>query len=192
MISLAQANFHSATGEFAKNQEQEVRAKSNVRVDTVVANTAGVSLPEFSLRGLDKDRLDDKELLGITGGGALIQECRRKFHALLELLMKIASLQTQFFTLEEVIKVTNRRVNALKHVVIPSIEDTIEYIKRELDEQDREDFFRLKRVQDKKKIEKEQKLREKELAEREGKATTEEADQETAIFDEDSDEEIVF
>ena len=64
MIALAQANFHSATGDFAKNQQQEVRAKSNVRVDTVVANTAGVSLPEFTLRGVEKERLDDKELLG--------------------------------------------------------------------------------------------------------------------------------
>lgn len=35
---------------------------------------------------------------------------------------------------------------------------------------DREDFFRLKRVQDKKKIEKEAKFREKELAEAAAKA----------------------
>ena len=74
---------------------------------------------------------------------------------LLKLLMDIASLQTQYFTLDEVIKITNRRVNALEFVVVPRIDWTIKYIEKELDEQDREDFFRLKRVQDKKKIEKE-------------------------------------
>ena len=68
--------------------------------------------------------------------------------------MDIASLQTQYFTLDEVIKITNRRVNALEFVVIPRIDWTIKYIEKELDERDREDFFRLKRVQDKKKIEK--------------------------------------
>ena len=69
-------------------------------------------------------------------------------------LIDIASLQTQFITLDEVIKVTNRRVNALEYVVIPRIQFNIKYIEKELDEEDREDFFRLKRVTDKKKIEK--------------------------------------
>ena len=46
---------------------------------------------------------------------------------------------------------TNRRVNAIEHVVIPKIENTINFISSELDEQDREEFFRLKKVQGKKK-----------------------------------------
>ncbi len=54
-------------------------------------------------------------------------------------------------TLDEVIKVTNRRVNALEFIVIPRIEFTISYIEKELDEESREDFFRLKRVTDNKK-----------------------------------------
>ena len=58
-------------------------------------------------------------------------------------------------TIERVIKVTNRRVNALEFVVIPKIETTIKWIEGELDELDREDFYRLKCVQDKKKEAKE-------------------------------------
>ena len=65
--------------------------------------------------------------------------------------MELASLQTSFVTLDEVIKVTNRRVNAIEYVIIPKIERTLAYIVSELDELEREEFFRLKKVQDKKK-----------------------------------------
>jgi V-type H+-transporting ATPase subunit D len=46
-----------------------------------------------------------------------------------ELLIELASLQTAFLTLDEAIKTTNRRVNALDNVVRPKLENTISYIK---------------------------------------------------------------
>ena len=42
-------------------------------------------------------------------------------------------------------------MNAIEHVVIPKLDNTIKYINSELDEMDREEFFRLKKVQGKKK-----------------------------------------
>ncbi len=45
--------------------------------------------------------------------------------------------QTAFTILDEVIKATNRRVNAIEHVVMPRLENTINYINSELDEMDR-------------------------------------------------------
>lgn len=56
--------------------------------------------------------------------------------------MELASLQTAFTILDEVIRLTNRRVNAIEHVVIPKLDNTIKYIMSELDEMDREEFFR--------------------------------------------------
>ena len=60
-----------------------------------------------------------------------------------ETLVELASLQTAFTILDEVIRATNRRVNAIEHVVIPRLENTVKYILSELDEMDREEFFRF-------------------------------------------------
>lgn len=56
--------------------------------------------------------------------------------------MQLANFQTAFITLDAALKVTNRRVNALENVVKPQLENTIDYIKGELDELEREEFFR--------------------------------------------------
>ena len=73
-------------------------------------------------------------------------KAQEKFKTYLELLVSIATLQAQFVTVETELKLTNRRVNALEFVVLPRIETTIKWIQSELDELDREDFYRLKCV----------------------------------------------
>jgi V-type H+-transporting ATPase subunit D len=84
-------------------------------------------------------------------GGQQVQKCREAFQKSLQALVELASLQTAFFVLDETIRATNRRVNALEYVVLPRVDNTVAYITSELDEQDREDFFRLKKVQSNKK-----------------------------------------
>merc|ERR1711865_1075510 len=88
--------------------------------------------------------------LGLVGGGKKIVAVREKFTVFLAQLIKLASLQTSFVTLDEAMKVTNRRVNALENVTIPKIQSVLKHIERELDELEREDYTRLKLVQKKK------------------------------------------
>lgn len=84
--------------------------------------------------------------LTLARGGQQIEKCRQVWSNLLQMLIRLSSLQTSFLALDEAIKVTNRRVNALDNVVIPGIIANIHYIESELDELEREDTFRLKKV----------------------------------------------
>lgn len=161
-----------------------------MRLNVSSENVAGVHLPIFSLRGDADDQNDDRQMLGLTGGGQAIQRCKERFQKFLKVLVDIASLQTQFITLDEVIKVTNRRVNALEYVVIPRIEFTINYIEKELDEESREDFFRLKRVTDNKKSEKADAQKAKDLKGDGNNADDTQVSE--SIFGEDEEEELLF
>ena len=91
------------------------------------------------------------------------------------MLIRLSSLQTSFISLDEAIKVTNRRVNALDNVVIPGIVANIHYIESELDELEREDIFRLKKVlQVKSRKEEEEKVSAGGIGDREALAVDEE------------------
>lgn len=145
-FSLAQARY--GAGEFRHTVLDNVD-QATIRVHTSQDNVAGVKLPRFeSVKQGGDPKLG---LIGLGTGGKQIQECRNSFLEAVDLLVELASLQTAFLTLDEAIKTTNRRVNALEHVVKPKLENTIAYIKGELDELEREEFFRLKKVQGNKK-----------------------------------------
>lgn len=145
-FSLAEAKF--ATGDFNQVVLQNV-TKAQIKIRTKKDNVAGVTLPVFESY---TDGADTYELAGLARGGQQLAKLKKNYQAAVKLLVELASLQTAFVTLDEVIKITNRRVNAIEHVIIPRIERTLAYIISELDELEREEFYRLKKIQDKKRI----------------------------------------
>ena len=68
-------------------------------------------------------------LAGLSKGGQQIARARTTFSKAVDVLVQLATLQSSFTILDEAIKVTSRRVNALDTVVIPRIGNTVEYIK---------------------------------------------------------------
>ncbi|CAH0559957.1 unnamed protein product [Brassicogethes aeneus] len=145
-FSLAEAKF--ATGDFNQVVLQNV-TKAWLKIKTKKDNVAGVTLPVFEWY---EDGTDPNMLAGLSRGGQQLTKLKKNYQSAVKLLVELASLQTSFVTLDDVIKITNRRVNAIEHVIIPRIERTLAYIISELDELEREEFYRLKKIQDKKKI----------------------------------------
>ena len=151
-----------------------VEGKAEVRVKAYADNVAGVKIPKFNACGSGGSGGDGgtsteskSELTGLGRGGKQVQKCKKAYKEALQTLVELASLQTAFLTLDQAIKTTNRRVNALENVVTPRLENTVSYIKGELDELEREEFFRLKKVQAKKKKDAKERDEQEDLA-REG------------------------
>lgn len=147
-FALTEAKY--VAGENIKHVVLENARNATLKVRSRQENVAGVKLPKFEYF---TDGETKNSLTGLARGGQQVQQCRAAYVKTIEVLVELASLQTSFLTLDEAIKTTNRRVNALENVVKPRIENTITYIKGELDELEREDFFRLKKIQGYKKKE---------------------------------------
>lgn len=152
-FALTEAKY--VAGENVKHIVLENVQNASIKIRSRQDNVAGVKLPKFE-HFTDGETKND--LTGLARGGQQVQACRVAYVRAIEVLVELASLQTSFLTLDEAIKTTNRRVNALESVVKPKLENTITYIKGELDELEREDFFRLKKIQAFKKRELERQL----------------------------------
>ncbi|KAI9208867.1 ATP synthase subunit D-domain-containing protein [Polychytrium aggregatum] len=147
LASFSYAEVKYSTGDISYQIREGVKS-AQLKVKTRQENVSGVMLPAFDLI---VDGQNAFELTGLGRGGQQIQKSKDTYKKAVEVLIELASLQTAFVILDEVIKITNRRVNAIEHVIIPRIENTIRFVTSELDEQDREEFFRLKKIQNKKK-----------------------------------------
>lgn len=179
-FALAKANWASTDGDIS-SMVIERASMPSVTCKQSQENIAGVGMPKFTMV---HDAVKDapNQTLGVGHGGAVINACRQEYQKAVFALVKLASLQTMFVTLDHEIKMTSRRVNALEYVLIPKIVETVHYITQELDEQSREEFFRVKKVVDKKK----QKLNAEKM-----RAAAEELERQLSAIesgDEDSDE----
>ncbi len=83
---------------------------------------------------------------GIHTVSSRIDETATSFEGILNLIIAMASNEVRVKRLGDEIRKTTRRVNALEQVVIPALEEQSRFIERTLEEREREDLFRLKRL----------------------------------------------
>jgi H(+)-transporting ATP synthase subunit D len=112
-FSLAEVTY--AVGGNIGYQIQESVKNATFRVRTRQENVSGVFLPQFESFTAEaaEGGKNDFGLTGLGKGGQQVQRCRETYARAVETLVELASLQTAFVILDEVIKVVNRRVNAM-------------------------------------------------------------------------------
>ena len=107
-------------------------------------NIMGVVVPQIQSSSVRKGVLDRG--YGVLGTSAVIDETAESFENLLEAIIEAAEIETTMKRLLDEIEGTKRRVNALEFKVIPELTEARDFIKMRLDEMEREELFRLKRV----------------------------------------------
>ena len=72
----------------------------------------------------------------------------QRLSGLLPMMLRLAECEKSTRLLAAEIEKTRRRVNALEHVMIPRLQETIRYITMKLEENDRSSRTRLMKVKD--------------------------------------------
>jgi len=110
-----------------------------IEVNILNHGMMGVPLPKIDTIG---ELPDISYSLGDTS--VALDETTDSFSKVLLETPRLAEMVTTVWRLARELKKTQRRVHALEKVFIPQYEETIRYIENTLEEQDREEIFRMK------------------------------------------------
>jgi len=139
--------------------------KEHPEITTESKNIMGVVVPEIESSRVRKSL--DQRGYGLLGTSARIDETAEAYEELIDTIILAAEVETAMKKMLDEIETTSRRVNALEFKLLPDLRENKEYIEQKLEEQEREEIFRMKKIKDKKEAE--------EKAEREAEREKEEA-----------------
>jgi V/A-type H+-transporting ATPase subunit D len=124
---------------FALQNEPSIQLESR--------NVMGVVVPKIASESVQKKMYERG--YGIIGTSAAVDEAAEAYEKLLDKIILAAEVETAAIRLVEDIESTKRRVNGLEFKVIPDLKDTIRFIGFALEEMDRDNVVRLKKLKGK-------------------------------------------
>jgi V/A-type H+/Na+-transporting ATPase subunit D len=137
-------NLASAVNGMVAVRSTAFTAKESPEIRLSGKNIMGVVVPKISSTGVKKTLIERG--YGIIGTNSYIDETADAYEDLVEKIITAAELETTMKRLLNEIEKTKRRVNALEFKIIPEQIATMKYIRFVLEEMERENTFRLKRV----------------------------------------------
>ena len=140
--------------------------KEHPEITTQSKNIMGVVVPQIESSKVKKD-LEERGY-GVLGTSARIDEAAEAYEELLETIILAAEVETAMKKMLDEIETTKRRVNALEFKLLPDLRENQEFIEQKLEEQEREEIFRMKKI----KAKKEEEEKEEREAEREKEAVS--------------------
>jgi len=125
--------------------------KEHPEITTESNNIMGVVVPQIESSKVKKS-LGERGY-GVLGTSARIDEAAEAYEELLESIILAAEVETAMKKMLTEIETTKRRVNALEFKLLPELKQNQEFIEQKLEEQEREEIFRMKKIKDKKEAE---------------------------------------
>lgn len=119
-----------------------------------VANTPQVGVEAKNIMGVVVPQIEGEALhtklsergYGMIGTSPRIDQAVDAFEDLVDAIVRAAELETGLKKLLDEIEKTKRRVNALEFRVIPELKEVRDFIRLRLEELERENTFRLKKI----------------------------------------------
>ena len=118
--------------------------RSELVIDMQTTNVMGVRVPAIEQKRVARSVLGRG--YSITGVSVTIDEAAAAFESEVDSLIQLAESELRLTRIAAEIQRTSRRVNALEHVLIPRLVAERDYIQMTLDERERADHSRLKRI----------------------------------------------
>ena len=148
-LGKVHASFTTASAIMSPEMLEQalVYPRQSVSLEMSLKNIMSVNVPVYELV-TDNDNPGEIYTYGfaMTSGELddALSELDKTFKEMLELAQVEKTLQLLALEIEK----TRRRVNALEHVIIPQLEETIGYITMKLEENERGSLIRLMKVKD--------------------------------------------
>ena len=125
-------------------KKSAMSVKESVDVEIESRSVMGVVVP------LIESEIGQKNMAqrgyGFLETSVKLDEAASKFEESIKLIIELAEIEKTIMLLAIEIESTKRRVNALEHIIIPKLENTVKYIEMRLEEMERENFVRLKMI----------------------------------------------
>lgn len=117
-------------------------APAVMEVDTKVRRIVDVSIPTLNVTEKDTKSMP----YGFADTNSSIDRAAKQIKVLLPKICKAAEYENSIFALAKALEKTQKLLNALENVIIPQYRLRIKFILATLEEREREEFARLKKV----------------------------------------------
>ena len=145
-VALGKINIARTLETDLKIESLALAIKNNPHITLETKNIMGVVVPKIASVHRKTTLLERG--YGFIESTSSIDEAATAYERVVEKVIQAAETETTMKKILAEIEKTKRRVNALEFSVIPSMEKTGKFIKLRLEEMERENVFRLKRIKE--------------------------------------------
>jgi len=146
--SVADLAFARAAQGTPSVRSMGVAGRREMNLEVIAERVWGMSLSKIEAKNLV--RRPSERGVGLLDAPSHVLEAAESAERMVEQLVMCAPLERNIQMLGEEVKKTNRRINALNEYLLPKLREEVRTIARVLEEREREDTFRLKKIKKKK------------------------------------------